>query len=164
MFYVLLLVVCAAAAALDQLIKALVVANIPLGGSVQAIPGLFHLTYVQNTGAAFSMLEGARTFFLILTAIFLAIMVYCAVKKVFPRPYFWFLAVITGGAIGNLIDRMLHGYVVDMFALDFMRFAVFNFADLCITFGAALLILYALLFEKRQKPKKEPECGNDHSV
>ena len=155
MFYLLLLLVAGGLVALDQITKALVVANIPLGGYVEAVPGLFHLTYIRNSGAAFSMLEGKRTFFLILTAVFLLGVVYCAVKKIFSRPYFWIFTVIAGGAIGNLIDRVVNGYVVDMIALDFMNFAVFNVADLFVTGGAAALAIYALFLDRKGRPEPE---------
>ena len=159
MFY--LLLICGGAVALDQIVKALVVANIPLGGTAKLIPGIIRLTYVRNSGAAFSMLEGQRGFFLVLTAVFLVGVVYCVVKKVFPRAYFPLIALITGGAIGNLIDRVVHGYVVDMFELEFMDFAVFNVADLFLTFGAAILLIYALFFDK--STKKEGK-SDDRSV
>ncbi|MBQ1281763.1 MAG: signal peptidase II [Oscillospiraceae bacterium] len=151
MFYVLLLLICGGCVALDQITKLLTLANIPLGGYVEAIPGLFHFTYLQNTGAAFSILQGQRTFFLILTALFLAGMIFCLVKKIFPKPYFWFLAVITGGAIGNLIDRMRFAFVVDMIEVEFINFPVFNVADIFITCGAVLLVVYALFFDKSDK-------------
>lgn len=164
MFYLCLILVCGGVVALDQLVKTLVVANIPLGGYAPAIPGIVHLTYLRNTGAAFSMLEGQRTFFLILTAVFLIGIVVCVVRKLLPRPYLWILAAITGGAIGNLIDRTLNGYVVDMFALDFWifkDFAVFNVADLFITFGAAVLCIYALFFDKEDPIFKKKEKPHD---
>ena len=177
MFYVALLLLAGGIVALDQITKALVVANIPLGGHVDAIPGLFHLTYLQNTGAAFSMLEGRRVFFLIVTMVFLAAVVYIAVKKVLSRPYLWILAAITGGAVGNLIDRIVNGYVVDMIAVDFMNFAVFNVADIFITCGAVALVGYALIFDRegRKKPEvaaepadpapaAEEETGHDGTV
>ena len=155
MFYVLLAAVAAVIVILDQVTKALVVANIPLDGYVEAIPGLFHLTYIRNTGAAFSMLEGQRIFFLVITAVFLGGVIYCIVKKVFARPYFWIFAAITGGAIGNLIDRIRFGYVVDMIAVDFIDFAIFNVADIFITCGAVVLVVYALFFDREGKQKKE---------
>ena len=155
MFYVLLAAIAAVIVILDQVSKALVVANIPLDGYVEAIPGLFHLTYIRNTGAAFSMLEGQRIFFLLITAVFLGGVIYCIVKKVFARPYFWIFAAITGGAIGNLIDRIRFGYVVDMIAVDFIDFAIFNVADIFITCGAVVLVVYALFFDREGKQKKE---------
>ena len=151
MFYVLLAAVAAVIVILDQVSKALVVANIPLDGYVEAIPGLFHLTYIRNTGAAFSMLEGQRIFFLVITAVFLGGVIYCIVKKVFARPYFWIFAAITGGAIGNLIDRIRLGYVIDMIEVTFMEFAVFNVADCFVVCGAILLVIYAFFLDKPAK-------------
>lgn len=155
MFYALLVLIAAVIVVLDQISKVLVVANIPLGGYVEAIPGLFHLTHIHNTGAAFSMLSGQRTFFLIITAIFLFAVIFCAVKKILSKPYLVILAVITGGAIGNLIDRILYGYVIDMIAVDFMNFAIFNVADIFVTCGAIVLAIYTLFFDR--EPKKETE-------
>ena len=156
MFYALLVLIVGVITALDQITKALVVANIPIGGYVEAIPGLFHLTHIHNTGAAFSILTGQRTFFLIITALFLLIVVFCAVKQILSKPYLLILAVITGGAIGNLIDRLFYGYVVDMIAVDFMNFAIFNVADIFVTCGAIVLVIYTLFFDR--EPKKEAEA------
>ena len=166
MFYLLLAAVAAVIVVLDQITKALVVANIPLDGYVEAIPGLFHLTYIRNTGAAFSMLEGQRIFFFLVTAVFLAGIIWCIVKKVFPKPYFWIFAVIAGGAIGNLIDRVRLGYVVDMIAVDFMNFAIFNVADIFLTCGAVVLVVYALFFDPEEKKKRleKKEKQNDSTV
>jgi len=148
LFYFALILICIASVLIDQIIKYLVVANIALGAQVPLIPGIVHLTYVRNTGAAFSILEGQRVFFLILTAAFLVLMVLCVIKKWLPKPYLWILSVITGGAVGNVIDRYLYGYVTDMFEVEFMNFAVFNFADICITCGAVVLAVYAIFFDK----------------
>lgn len=166
MFYLLLAAVAAVIVVLDQITKALVVANIPLDGYVEAIPGLFHLTYIRNTGAAFSMLEGQRIFFFLVTAVFLAGIIWCIVKKVFPKPYFWIFAVIAGGAIGNLIDRVRLGYVVDMIAVDFMNFAIFNVADIFLTCGAVVLVVYAMFFDPEEKKKRleKKEKQNDSTV
>lgn len=155
MFYALLVLIAAVIVVLDQISKVLVVANIPLGGYVEAIPGLFHLTHIHNTGAAFSMLSGQRTFFLLITAAFLAVVIYCAVKQILTKPYLLILAFITGGAIGNLVDRILYGYVIDMIAVDFMNFAIFNVADIFVTCGAFVLAIYTLFFDR--EPKKEAE-------
>ena len=164
MFYFLLILLAGGIVAADQITKALVVANIPMNGHVDAIPGLFHLTHIHNTGAAFSMLEGQRTFFLIITFLFLAAVVYCTVKKIFSKPYLWIFAAISGGAIGNLIDRMLYGYVVDMIALDFIDFAIFNVADIFVTCGGVALCVYVLFFDKEDKPQKKEEPADDGTV
>lgn len=160
MFYALLILITGAIVALDQVTKALVTANIPIGGSVEAIPGFFHLTHIHNTGAAFSMLSGQRTFFLILTAVFLITVVFCVVKQVLQKPYLWILAIITGGAIGNLIDRICYGYVIDMIAVEFMNFAIFNVADIFVTCGAIALAIYALFFDRTEKKESKTHDRN----
>lgn len=136
---------------LDQWTKYLVVENIPLYGNVEAIPGLFHLTYVQNTGAAFSAFEGAQWLFaLIFVALTVAIF-YEYFKKPLPFSKFdrWCIAAIYGGGIGNMIDRVRFQYVVDMIAVDFVDFAVFNVADSFITCGCIALIVSLIFFNKK---------------
>ena len=139
---------------LDQLTKALVVAHIPYGGQVKLIPGLVHLTYVRNAGAAFSMLSGARWLFLLLVVVFLAELVVLVKRGVLSAPSeLWCMAAIAGGAVGNAFDRAVSGTVVDMIEVEFIRFAVFNVADCFITCGAIAVVLYILFFS----PKKEAD-------
>ena len=112
---------------LDQVVKFLVRANIPLGGDVPFLPHILHLTYVQNTGAAFSLLEEHTWILTIVSLVVSVLLVVLLVKKVFPRPFAMAaLSMVLAGAVGNLIDRALLGYVTDMFETLFMRFAVFN--------------------------------------
>lgn len=145
----------AALVGLDQLVKALVAAAIPLGQSVPLIPGMIRLTYVRNTGAAFSILSGQRWFFLAVTLAYFVFLILALKKNWFPgRMPKWALTVLTAGAVGNLIDRILTGSVIDMFELEFIRFAVFNVADLCVTAGAVLLCVWAI-FADRKKPSGE---------
>ena len=136
--------------ALDQWTKFLVLENIPLAGHVDAIPGLFHFTYVRNTGAAFSAFEGAQWLFAIIFLALTAAVFYEYFKKRQPFTTFerWMIAAIYGGGVGNMIDRVRFGYVVDMIEVDFMRFAVFNVADCFITCGCILLILHLAFFNK----------------
>ena len=136
--------------ALDQWTKFLVLENIPLAGHVDAIPGLFHFTYVRNTGAAFSAFEGAQWLFAIIFLALTAAVFYEYFKKRQPFTTFerWMIAAIYGGGVGNMIDRIRFGYVVDMIEVDFMRFAVFNVADCFITCGCILLILHLAFFNK----------------
>lgn len=137
-------------AGLDQLSKYLVVANIPLGGHMDFLPGLLSLTYAQNTGAAFSSLQGARWLFVAIFVVFAAALIWCTAKKVLPftRLEQWCLAAILGGGLGNLIDRLFLGYVVDMISTDFMNFPVFNVADSFITCGAILLFVHLIFWNK----------------
>lgn len=107
-------------------------------GSIPVIKGVFHLTYVENTGAAFGMLQG-NTWFLILTSALVSAVVAYLIWKIKPENRYVkiSLALILGGALGNLVDRVLLGYVVDF--LDFRIWPVFNIADSCVVVGAILL-------------------------
>ena len=147
----------AALVALDQLVKYLVVRNIPLGEHVPFLPHILDLTYLQNTGAAFSLFE-EHTW--ILTLISLAMSVLLAValaKKFFRHPLGRVcLSLLLAGAVGNLIDRALQGYVVDMFHVLFMSFAVFNVADICVVVGGiGAALYYLLLYDKLEGPSRE---------
>lgn len=149
---------------LDQWSKYLVVHNIPLGGHMDFLPGIAHLTYLQNTGAAFSSFQGGRWMFVVIFAVFAVGVIWCVKKNILPFSPLeqWCLAAILGGGIGNLIDRIAMGYVVDMVATDFMDFAVFNVADSFITCGAIALAVHLVFFNKdfwkdEKKAKKQPE-------
>ena len=147
LFYCLLAAVIVAA---DQWTKYLVVENIPLYAYAKAIPGLFHFTYVQNTGAAFSALEGMQWLFvLIFAAMTLGILFEYFFKNMgFTTFERWCIAAIYGGGLGNMIDRVRFGYVVDMIATDFMDFPVFNVADMFITCGCIAMMVSLVFFNK----------------
>ncbi len=136
--------------AADQITKLLVVQQIPLYGSVPAIDGVFHLTYVQNTGAAFSSFEGMTWLFVLVFAVFSVFLVleFRNNKMRFTTLEKWCLVAVYAGGLGNMIDRLRLGYVVDMIAVDFMEFAVFNVADCFITCGCILLMIHLFFFNK----------------
>lgn len=136
--------------AADQITKLLVLAEIPLFGHVDAVPGLFHLTYVQNTGAAFSSFEGMRWMFVVLFIILTVLIFVEYFKKPMPFTTFerWCIAAIYGGGLGNVIDRVRLGYVVDMIEVDFINFPVFNVADCFITCGCIAMIVHLIFFNK----------------
>lgn len=135
---------------LDQLTKFWTVSNIPLYDHISAIPGLFRLTYVQNTGAAFSALEGARWLFILVFALLTAGLIYEYFFKRMPftTPERWCVAAIYGGGLGNIIDRVRLGYVVDMIETEFIRFPVFNVADCFITCGCIALLIHLVFFNR----------------
>ena len=143
----------------DQLFKSWIVANITLGGTMSFIPGLLQLTHVHNYAAAFSMFEGMRIPIIIVTCIVcIAIVAALIIKK--PRCIWQRVALmlVLGGAVGNLIDRIALGYVVDMFHTLFMSFPVFNVADIAIVVGG-ILFCVCILFEdagKNKMPKAVP--------
>lgn len=142
---------------LDQVVKFLVKTHIPLGGQVSFIPYVLGLTHIHNEGAAFSMLSGARWFFVVLTVAFVVFAMWLLLTNKFPHPMGkWSLVLVIGGAIGNLIDRALYGYVVDMFETLFMNFAIFNVADIFVVVGGiAFCIYYAFLHDKAVARLKE---------
>lgn len=150
MVYTLMALVAAAVVALDQITKYLVVANIDLGGYVKAIPGLFHFTYVQNDGAAFSMLRGQQWLFAVLFAVLtVAVILEFWKKKMGFTPFErWCIVAIWAGGLGNMIDRLRFGYVVDMVNLEFMTFPVFNVADCFITCGCIALMVSLVFFNR----------------
>ena len=138
--------------ALDQLFKRWIVLSLPLQEQLPLIPGVIGLTHVQNTGASFGIFSGMRW-------PLAAIMLVCIIALIFIlRRYdrgFWGslgLSAVLGGAVGNLLDRVLLGYVVDMFDLQFVNFAIFNIADCFITLGAITFCVHFIFAS--QKPKK----------
>ena len=146
MFYVIFSLLIIAA---DQLSKALVVANIPRESIVSVWDGVFHLTYRQNSGMAWSLLEGGRWFFVVVTIFAFAALFYILKKKWITHPTGYVaVAMIAGGALGNFIDRIRMGYVVDMIAVEFIDFPVFNVADSFITCGCILLMVHLIFFNK----------------
>ena len=134
----------------DQFTKALVVANIPLGGHVAFLPGFLDFTYVRNTGAAFSSFEGMQWLFALIFLVFTLGIIYEYFYKRMPFTGFerWMIAAIYAGGLGNMIDRLRLGYVVDMIETQFMEFPVFNVADCFITCGCVLLMVHLFLFHK----------------
>ncbi len=151
--------------ALDQLVKYLVRTDIPLGGQVDFLPHVLGLTHIHNTGAAFSMLSGARWFFVVLTTVFVVLALWVLYAKKITHPMGrWTLVLIVAGALGNLIDRALFGYVVDMFEVLFMHFAVFNVADIFVVVGGILFCIYYGFLHDRWKANSSQETHHDDSL
>ena len=158
MQYILMTLLAIFIVAADQFTKYLTVANIPLHTGVEAIPGLFHLTYTQNTGAAFSSFQGMTWLFVLIFAGFAAFILWEFPKKRLGFSTFerFCIVAVFGGGLGNMIDRLRLGYVVDMIAVDFMEFPVFNVADCFITCGCiALLVSLVLLNKEFWKDEKK---------
>ena len=150
MQYLLMVLCVAGITVLDQWTKALTLANIPLYGEVPVIDGLFHLTYVQNTGAAFSSFQGMRWLFVLIFAVFTVYLIWEFSGKRMPFTNFerWLMVCIYAGGLGNMIDRLRLGFVVDMIEVEFITFPVFNVADCFITCSCILLLAHLILFNK----------------
>ena len=142
--------------ALDQYTKYLTVAHIAQYADVPFIPGFLGFTFVKNTGAAFSSFEGQQWLFALIFAVFTAAILWEYFKK--PMPFTtlerFCIAAIYGGGLGNMIDRVRLGYVVDMIETKFMDFPVFNVADCFITCGC-IAMLVSLIFFNRHFWKEE---------
>lgn len=136
--------------AADQFTKYLTVLHIPLHEELPFLPGLLQLTYVQNTGAAFSSFEGQQGMFAAIFLLFTGMILFEYFKKpmAFKPLERWCIAAIYGGGLGNMIDRVRMGYVVDMIETTFMEFPVFNVADCFISCGCILLMVHLFLFNK----------------
>ncbi len=140
----------------DQLVKYLIRSNFKEGETLPVIQDVFHITYVRNWGAAFSMFQNQPLVTILIPVVF---MVLCAVflvygkKKGFDRMEMTAVAMIFAGGTSNLIDRTVVGYVTDMF--DFRVFPVFNVADIAVTLGCALLFVYVLFFEGKRGKNDE---------
>ena len=162
LLYVFLTLFAAAIAAVDQWTKALAAAHLT-GRTVVLIPGWLQLHYITNDGMALSMLSGKRWLFVAVAVVYLVLIVWAVAKKHVRKPAeLWLLAAITGGAIGNLIDRIATGLVVDMICIPW--FSTFNVADLFITIPAVLIVLYILIWDREflsDKPAKKEETHDD---
>lgn len=136
---------------LDQLIKYLVSTNMFLGQSIPVLPQIFHLTYIQNPGAAFGILENQRYLFILIAAVLIIAVIYFYKKIIQLSKLFQVgIALLFGGAIGNMIDRIFIGRVIDY--MDFRIWPVFNLADIAIVSGCAI-IAFNLLFKTERSYK-----------
>ncbi len=145
----------------DQLLKFSIVENLSWGETSYEL-GFFKITYIRNEGAAFGILNGEVDFLSIMTAALIAalLVVLWTQRKKRGRLALWSISLIISGGIGNLIDRIARGYVVDY--LSFWDFPVFNFADICVVVGAGLAFLYLIFFEsKDMKNKNIEDKGNE---
>ena len=145
---VMVLFLAAAVVLSDQLIKIAVVQFLKPAGSVTAIPGLLDLVYVENTGAAFSIMENKTIFFCIITPILCALMICLFIKLPDKKEYGslrLILVFLLAGAIGNFIDRISYHYVIDFIYFSLINFPVFNVADIYVTCGV-ICLFFLILF------------------
>lgn len=152
----------AALVAVDQITKALAAAYLKPVTTVPIIRDVLHLTYRENTGAAFSILDGFRWGFVILAVIVCGVIIYINVSRKIDSKLFYAASIlVVSGAIGNVIDRIATGAVVDFVDFRLINFAVFNFADICLTVGVTLLLVYFLFFYGKDKKTVKTEEPSD---
>ena len=160
LFFLLSVVLVAA----DQITKALAVAYLKPVTTFPIIRDVLHLTYSENTGAAFSILNGFRWGFVILAVIVCGVVIYLnAARKIESKLFYVASILIVSGAIGNVIDRIATGAVVDFIDFRLINFPVFNFADICLTVGVVLLFVFFLFFYGKEKKTAKEEAENDEA-
>lgn len=144
---------------LDQLTKQLAVTHLKELDTFPLIEGVFHLTYLENRGAAFGMLSNHRWVFMVISTVaVIAIIAFmlASYKKYYHPLLYASLSMIAGGGIGNMIDRVAAGYVVDFFDFCLIDFAIFNVADVFVCVGCGLTVLYIILDDIKAAKLKSP--------
>lgn len=137
----------------DQVTKSVAIANLKGQESIKLIDGVLHLHYLENFGAAFGMLQNQKLFFIFMAAIILFIILFILVKMPEQKKYNAMhicLVLIASGAVGNMIDRVQFGYVVDFIYFILIDFPIFNVADIYVTVGTALLVIFILFYYKEE--------------
>ena len=162
MWYALRLAACIAG---DQLLKYWVVRHLEIGQSAAFLPGLVRLTRLHNTGAAWGSFSGSTALLTAVTAVLLVAVAWLVLKKVIRHPLGLCAAMLVlGGGIGNMIDRICRGYVVDMFDLEFMSYPIFNLADCFVVVGVILGAVYYLWFYDKYDGRKAKHDDGADSV
>lgn len=162
MLYAIFAVLSLAILALDQWVKYWITVNLPLGESMPLLPGFMQLRTVHNFGAAWSSFSGMRWLLVGVTSVIVLAVAYVLVRRIVRHP----LGVaacflILSGGLGNIIDRVRLGYVVDMFDFQFMNYPVFNVADIAVVCGAVLAAVYYLWFYEKYDKKDRQDGDTD---
>ena len=162
MMYMIGALVAAVILALDQWVKYWVTVNLPLGESIPLLPGFMQLRTVHNYGAAWSSFSGMRWLLVAVTSVIVLAVTYVLIRRIVRHP----LGVaacflILSGGLGNIIDRVRLGYVVDMFDFQFMNYPVFNVADIAVVCGAVLAAVYYLWFYEKYDKKDRQDGDTD---
>ena len=156
------LVIFLAVVALDALTKLWATVALKGAPSIRIWDKVFHLTYVENRGAAFGVFQNGRAFFIVATIAVLLVMAFFAMRyKDKSKTLNFGFSLVASGAVGNLIDRVRLGFVVDFFDFCLIDFPVFNVADIAVCIGAVCLAIFIIFFEDTLKEKKD--CQSDES-
>lgn len=150
--------------AADQLLKQWAMAALAPVHQIPVIPGFFYLTYVENRGAAFGMLQNKTLFLSVVSLCVLLFALWAILSGKLRNKYLlWSVALVFAGGTGNCIDRIARGFVVDY--LDFsvlFGFPVFNFADCCVVVGTALILIYVIALDRGEKKRASSADAPDH--
>lgn len=138
--------------AADQLIKAWALHSLKAVDTIPLIQGVLHFTYVENRGAAFGILQGKTAILSAITGVFLGLMILALLLKIIKKASMvWTFSLIIAGGIGNLIDRVFRGFVIDYIDFRLINFPVFNLADCCVVIGIFVLLIYQVADEFASK-------------
>ncbi len=149
-----------AATALDVISKMLVVRYLPYQTPLVLLDGVFQLTYIKNAGASFGILAGGRWLFVFVTVLLIgALLGYTIKKKMQSKLFLLAAAFVIGGGIGNLIDRLRMGAVVDFFDFCLINFPIFNVADCFVVIGAILMGIYCIREEWKERKQHTTDAG-----
>lgn len=161
---ILTVIIILASALIDQISKYLVLELLVEKGSVTVIPHVLDLTYVENRGAAFGILQEHRWVFMVISVVAIALILFY-IGKFKPQDKLTVisLALIAGGGVGNMIDRVFRGFVVDFIEATFVKFYVFNIADSCVTVGCVLLIIAMIVAEVRERRGKAMSSASENN-
>ena len=141
---------------LDQITKIIAESSLKGTDGIVVIPKVLSFSYLENRGAAFGIFSDNRWVFMIFSTIAILVMIYLIFSMRKKHPIFLIsLSMLVGGGIGNMIDRIFRGYVIDFFKVLFVDFAVFNVADCFVTVGAIILAIYMMFIYKEPADKKE---------
>mgnify|MGYP005828980303 CR=1 FL=1 len=144
--------------AIDQLWKYAIVKWMEIGQTIPLWEGVFHLTSHRNRGAAFGILQGQRLFFIIITIVVVAgIIYYLQTEGKKNRRFSFALSLLLGGALGNFSDRLIRGEVVDSLEFRFIDYPIFNLADVFLVSGVSLLFLDMWLNQRKSNAVKQKE-------
>ena len=157
--FIISLIIAAVSVVIDQLIKYIVNSSIGLGESLDFIPHVLSLTHIRNQGAAWSIMEG-KTWFLVIMPIIVivAALVFMYINRNGSKLMLVSLALVLGGGVGNLIDRVRMHEVIDYLKCELFNFPIFNFADICVVVGSAMFCIYMIfLDDKYKKDHQEQE-------
>ena len=139
----------------DFVSKRAAILHLKGNSSIEIISGVLRLNYVENTGAAFGILKNMRWLFVLTTLIMIVILYVWFNKSYFKNEFMRFgIVIVIAGAIGNLIDRLIYGYVVDFIDFYLINFPVFNIADCLVCIGAGMLLIHYIFLEKEKKDVK----------
>ena len=148
----------------DQVIKSWAFSELQAIGTVPLIQDVLHLTYSENRGAAFSILYGKTELLMIVNTLLILVLLYILFSKKLSHPIAVFsTTLIASGGIGNMIDRIIRegSFVVDYIDFRLINFAIFNFADICVVCGVALLMLYMIFIDGKESQKQPTKEGSE---